>query len=152
MPASCSAQTPQIPLGRRRGANRRSGLRTSLLERRLWPIAPLGISSLDGQLLRKFQVSSRRTDRMAVRVRGINQEAALASALSTPGRLIPSTALFFRHLAHRSAMLSFFPSFLTMPHLTHIDVTACISEFNYPGRHRGPRSHILLLFEIVETL
>ncbi len=48
---------------------------------------------------------------MAVRVRGVNQEAALASAFSTPGRFIPSTALFSRHLAHRAAMLSFFPHY-----------------------------------------
>jgi hypothetical protein len=37
------------------GANRGSGLRTSCLERRSWPITPLGMSSLDGQVVRNFK-------------------------------------------------------------------------------------------------
>jgi hypothetical protein len=73
----------------------------------------------------EFQVSSRRNDRPAVRVPGVNLEAASASGFSTPGRSIPFTR-FLRHLAHCPDM--FFSLSLTMPYLMSPHVSL--------GRHR----------------
>ena len=77
----------------------------------------------------EFQVSSRRNDRLAVRVPGVIQEAALA-AFRPQGAPYPS--LIFHHLAHRPDMLS--PSF-TMPYLFAYRCHHMYLRI-YTGRHR----------------
>ena len=120
------------------GANRGSGLRSSCLERRSWPITPplaCRHSMVKWSGISSFLKAKRSLP--AVRVPGVSQEAALASAFSTPRRL----HTFTRFASSCTSSRHVFPSFLTMPYLTYIDVTAaCISELS--GTSVVPCSHM----------
>lgn len=116
------------------GANRGSGLRTSCLERRSWPITPpLGMSSLDGQVVRNFKFPQGETIGPSRARTGRKPGGSFSlSIFDTPAPTYP-----FTRFASSSCTSSqtCFPSFLTtMPYLTHIDVTLHVF-LNYPGRH-----------------
>ena len=129
------------------GANRGSGLRTSCLERRSWPIAPLGISSLDGQVVMNFKFPQGETITITPSraLTGRKPGGSFSLSVSTPRRL--HTLQSFCVILH--IVQTCFPSFLTMPYLIlHVSL-------NYPGDVIASSlySHMFsCVFEIVEIL
>ena len=132
------------------GTNRGSGLQTSYLERRSWPITPLGMSSLDGQVVRNFKFPQGETIIPSRAPTGRKPGGSFSlSVFDAPAPPYPSAFCVILHIVQTC-----FPSFLTMPYLTHIDViAACIFELSGTSSRRPLLAYVFFCFlEIVEIL